>query len=55
MGFIEPYIDTLTIDFNQFLDKPFEKGYVTPLYILYLLIMYIISHPQKLEVILIFG
>ena len=55
MGFIEPYINTLTIDFNQFLAKPFEKGYVTPLYILYLLIMYIISHPQKLEVILIFG
>ena len=54
MGFIEPYINTLTIDFNQFLAKPFEKGYVTPLYIL-LNIMYIISHPQKLEVILIFG
>ena len=45
MGFIEPYINSLTIDFNQFLAKPFEKGYVTSLYILYLLIMYIISHP----------
>ena len=33
MGFIEPFINSLTID----LAKPFEKGYVTPLYILYLL------------------
>ena len=40
MGLIEPYINTLTIDFNQFFAKPFEKGYVTPLYILYLIIMY---------------